>query len=58
LLLGIGDPLVGRLLIWDALDGAFSEVSLKRDPQCPACGDGAPVEQRATFDMPTLAATR
>jgi molybdopterin/thiamine biosynthesis adenylyltransferase len=40
-LLRIGDPLVGRLLIWDALDGQFSEVTLRRDPQCPACGQGA-----------------
>jgi molybdopterin/thiamine biosynthesis adenylyltransferase/rhodanese-related sulfurtransferase len=39
-LLGIGDPLVGRLLIYDALDGAFSELQLRRDPHCPACGDG------------------
>ena len=57
-LLGIGDPLVGRLLIWDALDGAFSEVTLRRDPHCPACGDGAPIAQRSTFDLPTVAATR
>jgi molybdopterin/thiamine biosynthesis adenylyltransferase/rhodanese-related sulfurtransferase len=41
LLLGIGDPLVGRLLIYDALDGTFSELQLRRDPHCPACGDGA-----------------
>jgi hypothetical protein len=40
-LLGIGDPLVGRLLIYDALDGTFSELQLRRDPHCPACGDGA-----------------
>ena len=56
-LLKLGDPLVGRLLIWDALDGAFSEVSLRRDPHCPACGDGTWSSQRATFDLPTLAAT-
>ena len=37
-LLRLGDPLIGRLLIWDALDGAFSEVTLRRDPNCPACG--------------------
>jgi molybdopterin/thiamine biosynthesis adenylyltransferase len=41
LILNFGDPLVGRLLIWDALDGAFSEVKLRRDPDCPACGDNA-----------------
>ena len=40
-LLGIGDPLVGRLLIYDALDGQFQELQLRRDPNCPACGDGA-----------------
>jgi molybdopterin/thiamine biosynthesis adenylyltransferase/rhodanese-related sulfurtransferase len=40
-LLGIGEPLVGRLLLFDALDGAFSEVRLQRDPACPTCSDGA-----------------
>jgi sulfur-carrier protein adenylyltransferase/sulfurtransferase len=40
-LLGIGDPLVGRLLIYDALDMSFQELKLRRDPHCPACGDGA-----------------
>jgi molybdopterin/thiamine biosynthesis adenylyltransferase/rhodanese-related sulfurtransferase len=41
LILGIGDPLVGRLLIWDALDGTFTELELQRDPNCPACGVNA-----------------
>ena len=40
-ILGLGDPLVGRLMIWDALDGTFSEVNLRRDPNCPACGHDA-----------------
>jgi sulfur-carrier protein adenylyltransferase/sulfurtransferase len=40
LLLGIGDPLVGRLLIYDALDATFQELKLRRDPACPACGAG------------------
>jgi molybdopterin/thiamine biosynthesis adenylyltransferase/rhodanese-related sulfurtransferase len=39
-LLGIGETLAGRLLIYDALDGSFSELQLRRDPHCPACGDG------------------
>ncbi|MDQ3554904.1 MAG: molybdopterin-synthase adenylyltransferase MoeB [Chloroflexota bacterium] len=39
LLLGIGDSLAGRLLIYDALDGTFQEVQLRRDPECPACGE-------------------
>jgi molybdopterin/thiamine biosynthesis adenylyltransferase/rhodanese-related sulfurtransferase len=59
-LLKLGDPLVGRLLIWDALDGRFSEVTLRRDPHCPACGDGAAAASRQTFELPTptFAATR
>ncbi len=38
LLLGIGDPLVGRLLLIDALGSRFRTVQLDRDPACPACG--------------------
>ncbi len=41
LLLGIGEPLVGRLLLVDALDMSFHEVQLRRDPNCPVCGDHA-----------------
>jgi molybdopterin/thiamine biosynthesis adenylyltransferase len=40
-LLGIGEPLVGRLLLFDALDGSFSELRLNRDPACPTCSDEA-----------------
>ena len=38
LLLGIGEPLVGRLLCHDALAGTFRELRLPRDPECPGCG--------------------
>jgi len=38
LLLDIGESLVGRLLIHDALAGRFRELQLPRDPQCPGCG--------------------
>jgi sulfur-carrier protein adenylyltransferase/sulfurtransferase len=41
LLLDIGDPLVGRLLVYDALKARFSELALKRDPSCRYCGDTA-----------------
>jgi adenylyltransferase/sulfurtransferase len=41
LLLGIGEPLVGRLLLVDALEASFHEVALRRDPGCPVCGDDA-----------------
>lgn len=39
LLLGTGDTLVGRLLLFDALRMKFREMRLRRDPACPACGD-------------------
>jgi adenylyltransferase/sulfurtransferase len=39
LALGIGEPLVGRLLLFDALTEDFNEVVIRRDPDCPVCGD-------------------
>jgi molybdopterin-synthase adenylyltransferase len=39
-LLGIGQSLTGKLLIYDALGAAFHKVSLPRDPDCPTCGRG------------------
>jgi sulfur-carrier protein adenylyltransferase/sulfurtransferase len=39
LLLGIGDSLVGKLLIYDALEEDFQTVKVRRDPGCPACSD-------------------
>jgi sulfur-carrier protein adenylyltransferase/sulfurtransferase len=43
LLLGIGEPLVGRLLMFDALKMRFRELKLARDPDCPVCGDSPTV---------------
>lgn len=39
LLLGIGDTLSGRLMVYDALEQDFTVVKVLRDPECPACGD-------------------
>jgi molybdopterin/thiamine biosynthesis adenylyltransferase/rhodanese-related sulfurtransferase len=39
LALGIGDALVGRLLLFDALAAEFNEVTIRRDPDCPVCGE-------------------
>jgi sulfur-carrier protein adenylyltransferase/sulfurtransferase len=49
LLLGIGDPLVGRLMTYDALAGEFSELRLFRDPNCPACGEHAHLDNLPTY---------
>jgi len=39
LILGIGEPLVGRLLLYDALAMRFRELKLRRNPECPVCGE-------------------
>jgi adenylyltransferase/sulfurtransferase len=39
LLLGIGQPLIGRFLVFEALRMRFRELTLRRDPECPVCGD-------------------
>jgi sulfur-carrier protein adenylyltransferase/sulfurtransferase len=39
LILGIGEPLVGRLLLYDALGMKFRELKLRKNPECPVCGD-------------------
>jgi adenylyltransferase/sulfurtransferase len=39
LLLGAGDTLVGRLLLFDALGTTWDEVAIRRDPDCPVCGE-------------------
>lgn len=42
LILDIGEPLVGRLLMYDALQMTFRELKIRRDPACPMCGPGSP----------------
>jgi molybdopterin/thiamine biosynthesis adenylyltransferase len=39
LLLGVGDPLVGRSLLFEALEAEFLEIHQRRDPDCPVCGE-------------------
>jgi sulfur-carrier protein adenylyltransferase/sulfurtransferase len=42
LVAGIGEPLIGRLLLYDSLATRFTELKVKRDPECPVCGENAP----------------
>ena len=41
LILDLGEPLIGRLLSYDSLDQSFRTFKVRRDPQCPACGENA-----------------
>src|SRR5579871_1484591 len=45
LILGAGEPLVGRLLLYDALAMRFRELKLRRNPECPVCGDHPTIHQ-------------
>jgi sulfur-carrier protein adenylyltransferase/sulfurtransferase len=49
LVLGIGEPLVGRLLLYDALAGSFAEVAVRRDPACPVCGDSPSITEYVDY---------
>jgi sulfur-carrier protein adenylyltransferase/sulfurtransferase len=42
LVIGTGEPLVGRLLLYEALSTRFTELKVRRDPDCPICGENAP----------------
>jgi sulfur-carrier protein adenylyltransferase/sulfurtransferase len=45
LILGAGEPLVGRLLLYDALAMRFRELKLRRNPECPVCGDHPTIKE-------------
>ena len=51
LILGIGDPLVGRFLIFDALRMRFRELKLRKDPGCPVCGTHPTVKQLIDYEQ-------
>ncbi|HEY0492691.1 MAG TPA: molybdopterin-synthase adenylyltransferase MoeB [Candidatus Dormibacteraeota bacterium] len=57
LLLGIGQPLIGRLLMVDALAVEFRTLRLKRDPKCPVCGDGAHFKDFVDYEVSTAIPT-
>jgi molybdopterin/thiamine biosynthesis adenylyltransferase len=54
LILGIGEPLIGRLLTYDALTITFREVRIRRDPACPMCGPDHPASLEG-FDYADVA---
>ena len=52
ILLGIGETLAGRLLLFDALETEFTELKLRRDPKCPVCSDEAKAARDAGTPLP------
>jgi len=51
LILGAGEPLVGRFLLFDALKMRFRELKVRRDPDCPVCGDHPTVTSPIDYDQ-------
>lgn len=51
LILGIGQPLVGRLLLYDALNMEFNEVRLRKNPNCPVCGENPTVTELIDYEQ-------
>lgn len=49
LICGIGEPLKGRLLLFDALRTEFREVRIKKDPQCPLCGENPAIKHLSDY---------
>src|SRR5476651_1074050 len=51
LILGRGEPLIGRLLLYDALQMSFREFKVRRNPKCPMCGDNPTIKQLIDYDQ-------
>jgi adenylyltransferase/sulfurtransferase len=50
LLLGLGEPLIGRLLLFDALGMRFRELKLRKDPGCPMCGEHPSIHELVDYE--------
>ncbi len=50
LILGKGNPLIGRLLLFNALDMRFKELKLKKNPSCPICGPNATIKELIDYE--------
>lgn len=50
LIIGQGEPLIGRLLLFDALKMKFRELKLRRNPECPLCGENPTIKELIDYD--------
>lgn len=51
LILGVGNLLLGRLLLYNALEMSFRELKLRRDPECPICGENPTIHELIDYDQ-------
>jgi len=47
---GIGEPMVGRLMVYDALDMTFRSVKVRKDPECPVCGKNPTITELIDYE--------
>jgi len=50
MIIGIGKPLIGQLLLYDALNTEFRKLNLKRDVNCPVCGDNPSIKELIDYE--------
>jgi adenylyltransferase/sulfurtransferase len=51
IILGVGKPLIGRMILYDALDMTFDSIKLRRNPDCPVCGEHPTVTQLIDYEQ-------
>ena len=51
LIIGVGEPLINRFMIYDALRMKFRELKLRKDPECPVCGDTPSVTELIDYEL-------
>jgi adenylyltransferase/sulfurtransferase len=51
LILGVGEPMIGRLMLYDALSMSFTEVKLRKNPSCPVCGENPTVTELIDYEQ-------
>ena len=50
LIVGKGEPLIGRLLMYDSLAMRFREIRIRRDPECPICGENPTITELMNYE--------
>ncbi len=51
LILGIGKPMIGRMLLYDALEMSFDQIKLRKNPKCPVCGENPTVTKLIDYEQ-------
>ncbi len=50
LLAGVGEPLVGRLMVYDALEMSYRQIKVRKDPNCPLCGENPTITELIDYE--------